>query len=176
MRKEDGGCRLHPRARDKQRPPEGDWDIWLLRSGRGFGKTRTGAEWLRHMAEFGPKKGQYALIGAVASDVRDIMIQGPSGILAISPPWFMPVYEPSKRSLTWPNGVKALCYSSESPRDFRGPAFHGAWCDEFAKWSHIDECWDNLQFGMRLIDDQDPDWQPKVCITTTPQPIKIIKL
>jgi phage terminase large subunit-like protein len=175
MRKSDGSCREHERARDKQRPPEGDWEVWLIRAGRAFGKTRTGAEWIRHMAATGPKKAQYALIGETAADVRDIMIQGPSGLMKISPPWFMPTYEPSKRSLTWPNGVKGLLYSAQEPGYFRGPQFHGAWCDEFAKWSNLEECWDNLQFGMRLVSKEMPDWIPRTCITTTPLPLPLIK-
>jgi phage terminase large subunit-like protein len=174
-RYDDGSCRVHPRARDKQRPPEGDWLVWLIRSGRGFGKTRTGAEWIKWMAEHGPRNAQYALVGETAADVRDIMIEGPSGLLAICPPWFAPLYEPSKRRLTWPNGVKGLCYSAEEPGYFRGPQFHGAWCDEFAKWKKIDICWDNLQFGMRLISADDPNFIPRTCITTTPLPLPIIK-
>lgn len=175
MRKADGGCREHERARPKQRPPEGDWQVWLIRAGRSFGKTRTGAEWIRHMAEHGPRNGQYALIGETAADVRDIMLEGPSGIMTISPPWFRPTYEPSKRRLSWPNGVKGLLYSAQEPNYFRGPQFHGGWLDEFAKWSNIEECYDNLQFGMRLVSKEDPHWIPRLCVTTTPLPLAIIK-
>lgn len=172
-RREDGSCFEHPRARENQRPPEGDWENWLILAGRGWGKTRTGAEWVRDLAQHGPSGMRIAMVAQQASDVRDIMIDGESGILAISPPWFEPVYSPTKRRLTWPNGAIAMCYSSEEPRQFRGPQFHAAWCDELAKWSNVDECWDNLQFGLRL--GRRIGWSPKVGITTTPLPIDIIK-
>jgi predicted phage terminase large subunit-like protein len=172
-RKEDGSCPEHPRAREKQRPPDWDWEVWMILAGRGFGKTRTVVEWLRDNAEKLPKS-RWALVGQQASDVRDILIEGESGLLSVSPPWFRPKYEPSKRRLTWPNGSMALCYSSEEPGQFRGPQFHGAVLDEFAKWSYIEECWDNLQFGLRLGRSQ--NWTPRVCIATTPLPLPIIKL
>src|SRR5579885_2702245 len=97
----------HPRARANQRPPAGSWRTWLMLMGRGAGKTRSGAEWVRHMVETGRAR-RVALVGATAADVRDVMITGESGILAISPPWFKPTWEPSKRRLTWPNGAIAL--------------------------------------------------------------------
>src|SRR5437660_359674 len=101
-----GECRAHPRARPGQRPPAGDWRVFLLLGGRGAGKTRTAAELVRHWVETGCAR-RVGLIGATAADVRDTMIQGPSGILSISPPWSMPRFEPSKRRLTWPNGAIA---------------------------------------------------------------------
>jgi hypothetical protein len=98
-----GECREHPRARANQRPPAGDWRTWLLLMGRGAGKTRSAAEWVRHRVESGAAR-RLALVGATAADVRDTMVDGESGILAISPPWFRPRYEPTRRRLTWPNG------------------------------------------------------------------------
>ena len=169
---EDGSCRVHPRARDKQRPPEGDWLCWLMLMGRGSGKTRSGAEWLRWNAEKHPGF-RFALVGQQAADVRDIMIEGESGIMAISPPWFRPKYVVSKRRLEWPNGTIALCYSAEEPDQFRGPQFHGAWADELAKWPDPELCWDNLQFGLRL--GVEHGWTPQTCVTTTPLPIPLIK-
>jgi phage terminase large subunit-like protein len=166
-------CHEHPRARPKQRPPDRDWLVWLILSGRGFGKTRTGAQWVIDCAKRLPSNGRFALVGQTASDVRDVMVEGDSGILRCSPPWFRPLYEPSKRRLTWPNGFQAFCYSSEEPGYFRGPQFHGAWCDEFAKWTYLDDCWDNLQFGLRLGSAE--GWVPRVCITTTPLPLELIK-
>ena len=100
---EPGECKTHPRARDAQRPPQGDWGTWMVLAGRGFGKTRTGAEWARKMA-FDHPGSRGALVAPTAADIRDTMIEGESGILSVSPPWFMPTYEPSKRKLTWPNG------------------------------------------------------------------------
>jgi len=181
-------CHVHPRARANQRPPEhggvfvnypdgdppADWENWLILAGRGFGKTRSGAEVIRDWAMNGPRNGRYALVGQQASDVRDIMIEGQSGILAISPPWFRPEYQPSKRRLTWPNGAQAFTYSSEEPGQFRGPQYHGAWCDESAKWSNADECYDNLQFGLRL--GRSEGWTPRSVWTTTPLPISLIRM
>lgn len=116
-------------ARDKQLTPKGDWFCWLLLAGRGFGKTRTGAEWVRETVENSPdKKLRIALVAETAADVRDVMVEGESGILAISPPWNKPHYEPSKRQLTWPNGTIAKTYSAEEPDQLRGPQAHAAWC------------------------------------------------
>jgi len=106
-------------ARPAQLPPEGDWRVWLLLSGRGFGKTRAGGEWVREQVEVhGRKRG--ALVAPTAADVRDIVVEGESGLLAISPPWFRPVYEPSKRRLTWPNGAVCTLYSADEPPSMRG--------------------------------------------------------
>src|SRR5262249_3610903 len=109
-----GACREHPRARPGQRPPQGDWRGVPLLGGRGAGKTRTAAELVRHWVETGCAR-RIGLIGATAADVRDTMVQGPSGILSISPPWARPHFEPSKRRLSWPNGAIAICLSSEEP-------------------------------------------------------------
>lgn len=156
-------------ARPNQLPPDVLWKIWLLLSGRGFGKTRSGAEFVRSMVESG-KWGRVALVGKTPADVRDTMIElGDSGLLAISPPWFKPVYEPSKRRITWPNGAVGIVYSGEEPDQLRGPQHHGGWLDELAKFKYPQETWDNLMFGLRLGDN------PQVVVTTTPRPIPTIK-
>lgn len=154
-------------ARDTQLPPVGDWRTWLILAGRGFGKTRTGAETVRARVEAGAAT-RVALVGQTAADVRDVMIEGESGILAVSPPWFEPKYEPSKRRLTWPNGAIATAYSADEPRQLRGPQHDFAWADELASWA-TPEAWDQLMFGLRLGSD------PRVIVTTTPRPTRIIR-
>jgi phage terminase large subunit-like protein len=154
-------------ARPSQLPPKGDWLVWLLLAGRGFGKTRTGAEWVRAQA-WADKTARIALIGPTAADVRDVMVEGESGILAISPPWFRPVYEPSKRRLTWPNGAMGTTYSADEPERLRGPQHSKALCDELASWRYP-EAWDMLQFGLRL------GTNPRTVVTTTPKPTKLIR-
>ncbi len=149
-------------ARAKQIPPEGDWRIWLILAGRGFGKTRTGAEWVRAGIERGAF-GRVALVGETSADVRDVMVEGDSGILKISPPWSRPRYEPSKRRLTWPNGAVAQTFSADDPEQLRGPQFDAAWADEIAKWRYV-ASWDNLMLGLRLGED------PRCVATTTPRP------
>lgn len=155
-------------ARPKQLPPDGSWLVWLIRSGRGFGKTRTGVEWIIDRAKNGPFH-PIALVGQTKADVRDTMIEvGDSSIMKRSPPWFMPKYEPSKRRLTWPNGVMATIFSGDEPDQLRGPQHGTAWVDELAKFKYPDDTWSNLMFGLRLGD------RPQVCVTTTPRPIAII--
>ncbi len=141
--------------------------MWLLLAGRGFGKSRTGAEWVREQVESGRSR-RIALVAPTAADVRDVMIEGESGLLAICPPWNMPVYESSKRRLTWPNGAIATTYSAEEPDRLRGPQHDAAWCDEVAAWRYP-ETWDMLMFGLRLGVD------PRCVVTTTPKPIPIIR-
>lgn len=154
-------------ARPEQIAPPGDWHTWLIKSGRGWGKTRCGAEWIRSRAFHGFRR--LGLIGQTAADVRDVMIHGPSGILTISPPWFMPHYEPSKRLLTWPNGAEAHTYSGDEPDQLRGPAHDSVWADEPAKWKYPQATWDNMEFGLR------EGAKPQVCATTTPRPIPLIR-
>ena len=108
-------------ARDSQMPPDGDWDTWLILAGRGFGKTRTGAEWIRSQVE-DKKARRIALVARTTDEAQSVMIEGESGILNISPHWNMPTYEPSKRKLTWPNGAFALVFSSHEPDQLRGPS------------------------------------------------------
>jgi phage terminase large subunit-like protein len=154
-------------ARPAQLEPAGAWTVWLILSGRGFGKTRAGAEWSRGRVEkHGGKRG--AIIARTAADCRDTLIEGESGILACSPPWFMPKYEPSKRRLTWPNGAVATTFGADEPDLLRGPQFDWAWADELAAWRYP-LAWDNLMFGLRL------GINPKVVVTTTPRPTPIIK-
>lgn len=153
-------------ARPNQLPPEGDWRVWLLLAGRGFGKTRTGAEWCRSQVDAG--RGRLALVAPTAADVRDVMVEGESGMLAVCPPWSRPIYEPSKRRLSWPNGAIATTYSADEPDRLRGPQHDGAWADEVAAWRYP-ETWDQLLFGLRL----GPD--PRAVVTTTPRPVKVIR-
>jgi len=155
-------------ARTEQLAPGGDWTNWLFMGGRGAGKTRAGAEWIRTRAESGEAK-RIALVGATAADVRDVMVEGDSGLMVIAPSLERPKFEPSKRRLTWPSGAVATLYSAEEPESLRGPQHDTAWCDELAKWSRLQETWDNLQFGMRLGD------KPQIMITTTPKPLKLIR-
>ncbi len=156
------------RARPNQLPPPGDWRVWLLLAGRGFGKSRTGAEWVRAETEAG-RRWQWAFVGATAADVRDVMVEGDSGILRISPPWFRPEYEPSKRRLTWPNGAVATLFSGDEPDQLRGPNRDGAWADELAKWSRAREAWDNLELVLRAGSD------PRCVVTTTPKPLAVVR-
>lgn len=154
-------------ARPEQLAPEGDWRIWLILAGRGFGKSRSGAEWVRAMAESG-RAGRFALVARTAADVRDVLVEGESGIMAISPPWFRPIYEPSKRRLTWPNGAIATTYSADEPNSLRGPQHDAAWADEIAAWNDPD-AWDQLMFGLRLGSN------PQCVATTTPRPTAIVR-
>ncbi len=154
-------------ARPEQLAPPGAWRAWLILSGRGWGKTRSGAEWVRGQVEVGRSK-RLALVGATAADTRDVLVEGESGILATSPPWARPVYEPSKRRRTWPNGALATLYSADEPDRLRGPQHDGAWADELAAWRYPD-AWTQLQFGLRLGDD------PRVVVTTTPRPTALVR-
>lgn len=154
-------------ARPSQIAPDGDWLTWLILAGRGFGKTRTGAEWVREQVDVG--YGRIAFVAPTAADARDTMVEGESGILAISPPWNRPIYEPSKRRLTWPNGALATLFSAEEPERLRGPQHDAAWCDELAAWAAPQETWDMLQFGLRL------GLHPRQVVTTTPKPIPTLK-
>ncbi|MFA6364587.1 DNA-packaging protein [Methanoregula sp.] len=155
------------KARPAQIPPSGSWQYWMLKAGRGFGKTRVGGEWSVKQAREIPRS-RGALIAPTAADARDVMVEGESGILAISPDNFMPLYEPSKRRLTWPNGTIATLYSGEEPNRLRGPQHHWVWADEMASWKYP-ETWDMALFGLRL------GKNPRAVITTTPRPIAIIK-
>src|SRR5919198_1947847 len=135
-------------ARPNQLPPPGDWQVWLLLAGRGFGKTRTLAEWVCAQAASG-QASRIALVAATAADARDVLVEGESGILAVAPGWCRPIFEPSKRRLTWPNGAIATTYSAEEADRLRGPQHDLAWCDEIAAWRDP-TAWDMLAFGMRL--------------------------
>ena len=155
-------------ARESQLPPEGDWDTWLILAGRGFGKTRTGAEWVRAQVESGAAK-RIALVARTLPEAQSIMVHGESGIINICPPWDKPIYEPSKRKLTWPNGAFALAFSSHEPDQLRGPQFDAAWCDELASWEYPAQTWDNLTFDLRL------GRRPRSVVTTTPKSIELVR-
>lgn len=155
-------------ARDGQWPPAWNWQTFLLLSGRGYGKTRTGAEWVRLQVESGARK-RLALVARTSADIRDVIIEGQSGILATARPDFLPHYEPSKRRVTWPNGAIATTYSADEPDLLRGPEHDGAYVDELASWRYLDETWQNLLLGLRLGDN------PQVVVTTTPRPLPLLK-
>jgi predicted phage terminase large subunit-like protein len=154
------------KARPEQIAPQGDWQVWLLMAGRGFGKTRCGAEWVHEQIMAGCSR--IALVGATAADVRDVMIEGESGILATSQGWNRPEYQPALRRITWPNGAIAMAYSADEPERLRGPQHDAAWCDELGAWRYA-EAWDQLQFGLRI------GKKPRVVVTTTPKPTKILQ-
>ena len=154
-------------ARPDQKAPEEDFLVWLICAGRGFGKTRSGAEYIRQRVKSGEAKN-IALIGRTAADVRDVMVNGPSGLLACCPPDERPVYEPSRRRIIWPNGAIAQTFSSQKPDQLRGPQHDTAWCDELAAWEYPYDTWDQLMFGLRLGD-------PKCVVTTTPRPIQLVR-
>jgi phage terminase large subunit-like protein len=158
--------RWHLLARPNQLPPAGDWAIWVIMAGRGFGKTRAGAEWVRAQVEAGARR--IALVARTPYDARDVMVEGESGILAISRSDNRPRYEPSKRRLTWPNGAQATTYSAEEPDQLRGPQHDAAWGDECASWENVDAL-SNLMFGLRL------GQQPRAMFTTTPKPGRLLK-
>lgn len=157
-------------ARDDQLNPEGAWRVWLAICGRGWGKTRVGAEWCHERGALGPNR-RIAIIAATMEDASKVCVEGDSGILATAKPWFRPTFKPSKNGGTvyWPNGSIAELYSGEKPSGLRGPQFHDAWCDELAKWRRMQDAWDMLEFGLRLGDD------PRRIVTTTPTPAKLVK-
>jgi phage terminase large subunit-like protein len=154
-------------ARPNQLPPKGDWIIWLLLAGRGFGKTRTGSETTRRRVMAG-KAGRLGFVGPTAADVRDVMVEGPSGILAVSPDSWRPHYEPSKRRLTWPNGAVATLFSSDEPDRLRGPQHDYVWGDEVASWRYP-EAYDMMMLGLRVGE------RPQAVLTSTPKPIPLIR-
>ncbi|MPZ55033.1 MAG: ATP-binding protein [Rhizobiales bacterium] len=157
-------------AHEHQRQPEGDWTTWLVIGGRGSGKTRAGAEWVKSIAAGDvPSAKRIALIGETEHDVREVMIEGVSGLLAIHAHHEQPKWISSRRRLEWNNGAVAYAFSAEDPESLRGPQFDAAWCDELAKWRHADATFDMLQFGLRLGE------RPRQVITTTPRPIPLIK-
>ena len=156
-------------ARESQLPPSELSrlkNIWLVLAGRGWGKTRTGAEYVRELVNQGYKR--IALIAPTPADARDVMIEGESGILNIYPDSERPLYEPSKRRLTFSNGAIATVYSGYKPDQLRGPQHDAFWADELAAWQYLEETWDMLMFGLRL-------GEPRGIITTTPRPLKLIK-
>lgn len=155
-------------ARPNQRTPKGRWTYWLMLAGRGFGKTRAGAEWVRGLCESKTPK-RIALIAPTLHDARAVMVEGDSGILSVCPPWARPRWEPSKRMLTWPNGSTAAIFGAEEPERLRGPQHHAVWCDELCAWKQAETTFDMMQFGLRL------GRRPQAMITTTPRPIPLLK-
>jgi predicted phage terminase large subunit-like protein len=154
-------------ARPEQLPPEGDhWSTWMYVAGRGAGKTRAGAEWVQEQVRQGASR--IALVGPTAADCRDVIIEGESGILAIARPSERPLYEPSRRRLTWPSGAIATTYSAEEPERLRGPQHDACWADEVGAWRYP-ATWDMLLLGLRL------GTQPKSVVTTTPRPTTLVR-
>jgi phage terminase large subunit-like protein len=150
------------------------WTTWLMLGGRGAGKTRLGAEWVRALVQGAAPYAEHrhlhiALVGETEHDAREVMIEGPSGLMRISPRAQRPLWIPTRRRLEWPNGAVAQVFSAEDPEQLRGPQFDAAWCDELAKWRRPDDAFDMLQFGLRLGP------RPRQLITTTPRPIPLIK-
>ena len=158
-------------GRDDQKPPQGDWSTWLIQAGRGFGKTRAGAEWVRALAR--DPAARIALVAANLGEARAVMVEGESGIMAICPPGQIPSFEPSLRRLVWPNGAEATLFSAQEPEALRGPQHSHAWCDEIGKWDQSSEravrAWDNLLLGLRLGE------HPRVLATTTPRAVPLMR-
>lgn len=154
-------------ARPDQIAPDGDWDIWLVLAGRGWGKTRTGAEWVREQVNSGAKR--IALIAETQKDLEEVMIEGESGLLSVFPADQQPTYRKKPVQIEFSTGAIALGYNATQPDQLRGPQFDTAWSDELAKWRYARETWDQLQFGMRL------GVKPRQIITTTPRPIELVK-
>lgn len=159
-------------ARPEQLPPPGDWRVWLVCAGRGFGKTRAGAEWIGMVAHANPQ-ARIALVGSSIGEARSVMVEGESGIMACSTDKFRPQFEASLRRLTWPNGAQAFLYSAGEPESLRGPQHSHGWCDEIGKWDNAadraTQAWDNLLMGMRLGADQ------RLLATTTPRVVPLVR-
>ncbi|NKX46297.1 DNA-packaging protein [Roseicyclus persicicus] len=157
-----------------QLPPEGDWTSWVILGGRGAGKTRAGAEWVRAMVE-GPtpaapgRARRVALVGETYDQALAVMVKGESGLIACSPPDRCPRWIAGERRLEWPNGAEARLYSAHDPEALRGPQFDAAWVDELAKWPKAQETWDMLQFALRLGE------HPQQVVTTTPRNVAVLK-
>lgn len=157
-------------AHDGQFWPEGDWRIWLIRAGRGFGKTRAGSEWVSQMARE-QSGARIALVGATVDEVRRVMVEGPAGLMAVARELEPIAWHPTRGELAFASGARAFVYSAEAPEKLRGPEHDFAWCDELAKWrgGASDAAWDNLMMGMRRGE------RPRVVVTTTPRPVKLMR-
>lgn len=155
-------------ARPEQLPPPGDWRLWLMLAGRGFGKTRAGAEWVRSIAE-ADGGARIALVGASLHEARSVMVEGESGLLAIAPWWDRPIWHPALRRLVWKSGAQAMLFGAADPDSLRGPQFTHGWADEIAKWANGEAAWDNLMLGLRL------GRTPRLLATTTPRPVPLIR-
>jgi phage terminase large subunit-like protein len=159
-------------ARDSQLPPPGDWRIWMIMAGRGFGKTRSGAEWVRAVADANPK-ARIALVSSSLAEARAVMVEGESGLMAICRPEHRPIFEPSLHRIRFESGAQAQLFSAAEPEGLRGPQHSHAWCDEIGKWplahQRATRCWDNLLLGLRLGDD------PRIAVTTTPRAVPLVQ-
>jgi phage terminase large subunit-like protein len=155
-------------AETAQLPPPVDWRVWLFMGGRGAGKTRAGAEWVRGLVESGAAR-RIALVGPTLGDVREVMIEGPSGLRSVGLEENRPAYEVSRRRLIWPNGAEGFAFSAEDPDSLRGPQFDAAWCDEIGAWPRDNATWDMLMFALRVGRD------PRVAATTTPRARPLVK-
>lgn len=158
------------RARPDQCPPNVPWLIWLLLGGRGSGKTRAGAEWVRERVKNGARR--IALVAPTYNEAREVMIEGESGLLNIGPPEERPVYLSSRKRLEWPNGTIGHVFSGEDPDGLRGPQFDTAWADEFCAWAHPEDTLANLRMGLRLTSKLGA---PKLTVTTTPRPLAALR-
>src|SRR4051794_38920676 len=152
----------------------GPWTTWLMLGGRGAGKTRAGAEWLRAMVHgiapwTGRAHGRVAPVGETVHDAREVMVEGESGLLRTSPLDQRPEWIPTRKRLEWPNGAVGEVFSADDPQSLRGPQFEAAWCDELAKWRYAEATFDMLQFALRL------GKQPRQLVTTTPRPLPLLK-
>lgn len=159
-------------AHPGQVPPETVWHVWLIMAGRGFGKTRAGAEWVRRVAENDPA-ARIALVAASLGEARQVMVEGPAGLLAAAAGGLRPRFKPSQGVLTWPNGAVATLFSAAEPETLRGPQHSHAWCDELAKWEQssgrAEAAWDNLMLGLRLGE------RPQAAVTTTPRAVPLLR-
>ena len=155
-------------AHNGQYPDDGDWRIWLIQAGRGYGKTRAGAEWVSALAR-GDASLRIALVGATIDDVRKVMIEGESGLINVARVGECVTWRPAIGQVRFASGAIAHIYSAEGYEKLRGPEHHFAWCDEIAKWNYGDETWDNLMLGLRLGD------HPRVLVTTTPKPVPLLR-
>lgn len=156
-------------ARPAQMAPDGqEWRVWLVMAGRGFGKTRAGAEWVRACAEADGRL-RIALVAATMAEARSVMVEGESGLIAIAPPDRRPEFQPSLKRLIWPNGARAMLYSAAEPEGLRGPEHHIAWADEVAKWPGGMTTWTNMEMGLRLGE------RPRIVATTTPRPVALLR-
>ncbi|PZU46496.1 MAG: ATP-binding protein [Sphingomonas sp.] len=155
-------------ARPAQLAPRGDWSLWLILAGRGFGKTRAGAEWVAAQARRHPG-ARIALVAQTAKDGLGVMIEGESGLLLVGSERFRPVWQAGRRTLLWPNGSRATLFSAMEPDQLRGPQFHFAWCDELGAWPNAKQTLDMLRMGLRLGN------HPRIVATTTPRPIPLLR-
>lgn len=155
-------------AHDGQLPDGDDWAVWLIRAGRGFGKTRAGAEWVSAVARARPA-ARIALVGATMDEVRAVMVEGVSGLIALCRHGEHHEWRSGTGEFTFASGAKAFAYSAEAPEKLRGPEHDAAWCDELAKWRHAEATWDNLMLGMRVGE------RPQTVVTTTPRPTRLMR-